>query len=161
MIVPIGIQMTLQVLSPPSRLHEGSNQQRDNGLILRLVAPGLRVLLLGVAAQSPYALTGLMTKIASNYLQATIVQVVEEMNKPFPTELMDVLQEVHPSLLVVTPASSRVKQQTSSQPSGHVAPDPFISKVLSTVRDCQTVETQQVGTVEIDSSNDHWNMNIL
>src|SRR6266568_9429989 len=82
-------------------------------LIVRLVSPGLRVLLVGTAALSKYALTGLMN-IDPGYLQADVVQIVGEAGKAFPSELSAVLQAAHPSLLVITPAKLRKAGETST-----------------------------------------------
>src|SRR6266699_7214385 len=48
--IPLGTQVTLQVLWPPSPLHQGSDEEQDNALVVRLVAPHLGMLLLGAAA---------------------------------------------------------------------------------------------------------------
>jgi competence protein ComEC len=85
--IPLGTQLTLQVLWPPSPLHKGASEELDNSLIMRLVAPHFSMLLLGTTALSKYALIGLLTAIDHGYLQANIVQVVGEVSKAFPTEL--------------------------------------------------------------------------
>jgi beta-lactamase superfamily II metal-dependent hydrolase len=61
--ISLGITIELQVLGPTSPLHPGSDEVRDNGLIIQLIAPGLRMLLLGGSAQSNYALAGLADSI--------------------------------------------------------------------------------------------------
>ena len=76
--ITIGMFVSLQVLWPVRPLHKGSDEVRDNGLIVRVVTPGLRLLLLGASAQSKYALTGLLNDVASPYLQADVVQIVDE-----------------------------------------------------------------------------------
>src|SRR5260221_13593077 len=103
--VPLGTQVTLQVLWPPSPLHKGSDEELDNTLVVRLVAPHFKMLFLGAAALSKYALSGLLSTIEPGYLQADVVQVVGEAGKAFPTELSSVLQIAHPSLLIITPAA--------------------------------------------------------
>src|SRR5581483_7924524 len=150
--VSIGTDVTLQVLWPRSQLHSGSNEVLDNGLIVRLVAPGLRMLLLGAAAQSSYALSGLLNDFSSNSLQSEIVQMVGETNKAFPTRLEDVLQEVHPSLLVVTPGALSATQRKATTPSA------LVPATLLPSGNWQTLQTAQMGTVEIISSNTGWNM---
>jgi competence protein ComEC len=81
---------------------------RDNGLIVRVVTPGMRLLLLGASAQSKYALTGLLNDVATPYLQADVVQIVAE--AAIPEELNTVLQRSHPAVLLLSPASI-VKQR--------------------------------------------------
>ncbi len=81
--VPLGTQVTLQVLWPPSLLHKGSNEELDNALVVRLVAPHFKMLFLGAAALSKYALSGLLSTIEPGYLQADVVQVVGEAGKAF------------------------------------------------------------------------------
>ncbi len=67
------------------------------------MTPGLRILLLGAGAQSTYALSGLLNTIDTTYLQAEIVQMIEETSVPFPKELDNVLQRANPALLLMTP----------------------------------------------------------
>src|SRR5947209_5706910 len=74
--IAVGSQVALQVFWPRSSLHKGGNEEVDNGLIVRLITPGLRLLFLGASAMSKYALNGLLSDIAPDYLQAEIVQVV-------------------------------------------------------------------------------------
>src|SRR5258708_24084869 len=95
---------------------------RDNGLIIQLIAPGLRMLLLGASAQSNYALAGLTDSIDANALQSDIVQIVGEADKPIPQALMDVLQRVHPSLLIVTPAELSTAQLKAGSSSSILLP---------------------------------------
>ena len=63
MMVPIGSAVMVQVLWPPTPLHKSSNEEADNGLILRIVAPGVRILLLGASILSNYALAGLLASV--------------------------------------------------------------------------------------------------
>src|SRR5947209_1722444 len=102
-VIPLGSQVVFQVLWPVSPLHKGSTEELDDGLILRLQAPGLRLLLVGETALSKYALSGLLTTIANSYLQAEVVQLVAETGKTFPTALQEVLQLAHPSTVVIQP----------------------------------------------------------
>ena len=146
--VALGTQVVLQVLWP-AHLHKGSNEDHDNGLIIRLVTPGLRILLLGATAESKYALTGVTTTFASNYLQAEIVQMVGEVDKPFLTELGVVLQQAHPSWLVITPASLSSKQRKTAGTSTIIRSVP----PLLSAGHWQIVQTAQQGTIEIDSSS--------
>ena len=114
--ISIGRFVSLQVLWPASPLHKGSNEVRDNGLILRIVTPGLRLLLLGAGAQSTYALSGLLNTVDTTYLQAEVVQMIEEAGIPFPKELDNVLQRANPIQLLMTPAALSKKQKTSTSP---------------------------------------------
>ncbi|HZO72632.1 MAG TPA: ComEC/Rec2 family competence protein [Ktedonobacteraceae bacterium] len=160
MTIPIGTQVALQVLWPTSPLHQGSNENRDNGLIFRLVAPGLHMLLLGAAAQSNYALEGVLANTDISDLQAEIVQFVAENNQPLPTGLMATLQQTHPRLLVITPALISKKQKAGS--SGTAATtDDTVARLLSNQANWQVIQTAQVGTLEISSNITGWNMNIL
>lgn len=151
--ISISAGVALQILWP-QHLHKGSNEARDNSLIVRIQAPGVHTLLLGATAQSQYALTGLLADLASSYLQADIVQIVGEINKTYPAALQGVLQKAHPTLLVVTPPSVRASQSKEGDP---VASNPL----PPTETDCQVIQTAQTGTVEIESNADGWNMNIL
>lgn len=153
--LPISTGISLQVLWPLSQLHSSSDERRDNALVIRLVAPGLHVLLLGATAQSSYALSGLMSHLTSNSLQSEIVQMVGEKQKPDPTELENVLQEAHPSLLIVTPASLSPAQRKTGNTSTVLAPSSL------PVGSWQTQQTAQVGTVEVKSSNTGWDWSIL
>jgi len=144
-----GTQVMLQVFWPTSPLHTGSNEELDNTLIVRLVSPGLRVLLVGTAALSKYALTGLMN-IDPGYLQADVVQIVGEAGKAFPSELSAVLQAAQPSLLVITPSALTPKQRASGGEPGITPP---LVPVL------QVVQTVQAGTTEISSSESGWSIN--
>jgi len=155
--IPVGEQVALQVLWPTANLHKGSDEARDNGLIVRIVAPGVHVLLLGVAAQSKYALAGLLSDLDFNYLQADIVQIVGEVNRPFPAELEGVLQKARPSLLVITPASLNVRQSKLGVLSSVIPLGPSMSGGSG----WQSFQTAQFGTMEISSNNDGWNMNIV
>lgn len=160
MTIPIGTQVALQVLWPTSPLHQGSNENRDNSLIFRLVAPGLRMLLLGAAAQSNYALEGVLANAAGSDLQAEIVQFVEENNQPVPTGLMAALQQARPRVLVITPALIPKKPKTGS-PGTAATTDNAVGQLLSRQAAWQVIQTAQVGTLEISSDTSGWNMNIL
>ncbi|GHO76065.1 hypothetical protein KSD_38360 [Ktedonobacter sp. SOSP1-85] len=103
-MIPSGANMQIQVLWP-LELHKGSDEARDNSLVLRLTAPGLSLLLLGEAATSNYALQGLLDDIDPTYLQADIVQVVDNANKPFPQALATLLTKAQPAQLIVTPGT--------------------------------------------------------
>jgi competence protein ComEC len=149
--IPLGTQLTLQVLWPPSPLHKGSSEELDNALIMRLVAPHLSILLLGTAALSKYALSGLLTTIDHGDLQANIVQVVGEVGKAFPTELSSILQLASPSLIIITPASLGSKQSKVGTTSTILSPQ-FVNGPW------QVIQTAQVGTTGINSSASGWNV---
>ncbi|HEX9132611.1 MAG TPA: hypothetical protein VF844_09980, partial [Ktedonobacteraceae bacterium] len=150
--IPLGTQVTLQVLWPPSPLHQGTDEELDNALIMRLVAPHFSMLLLGVTALSKYALSGLLATIDHNYLQADVVQVVGEAGKTFPAELNAVLQSAHPSLIMITPAALSPKLRKTSTAST-ILPPQFVDGSW------QVIQTAQAGTIEISSSIGGWNVN--
>jgi competence protein ComEC len=153
----IGQRVALQVLWPGVRLHKGNNEVRDNTLVLRLLTPDIQILLLGTAAQSRYALTGLLTSLDSNYLQASIVQIVGGINRPFPAELQAVISKAAPNLLVVTPAELSVKQRKEQLTSVMAATNlPFTQQ-----GGWQMMQTAQVGTIEISDGNEGWSANVL
>lgn len=152
--IALGTQVMLQVFWPTSPLHTGSNEELDNTLIVRLISPGLRVLLVGTAALSKYALTGLMN-IDPGYLQADIVQIVGEAGKAFPSELSTVLQAAQPSLLVITPSALTPKQRKLGE---EPTMAPSLLPVSAQSR-WQVVQTAQAGTTEISSSESAWSIN--
>ncbi len=151
--IAVGTQVKLQVLSPTSPLHKGSNEVFDNSLVVRLVTPGLRVLLLGATALSKFALSGLVTNIDPGYLQANVVQLVGESSKAFPPELSTVLQAAHPVLVVITPASLTPKQRKAGETT--VLPASILAFGTTSL---QVVQTAQSGTQEIISSGNGWSM---
>jgi competence protein ComEC len=150
--IPLGTQVTLQVLWPPSPLHQGTDEELDNALVMRLVAPHFSMLLLGVTALSNYALRGLLTTIDHNFLQAAVVQVVGEAGKTFPAELKTVLLLAHPSLIMITPAALSSKLRKTSTAST-ILPPQFVAGFW------QVIQTAQAGSVEISSSAGGWNIN--
>jgi len=113
--IRVGADVTLQILWPSSTLHKGSDEVRDNSMVLRLVTPNVRMLLIGDVAESTYGLSHLAT-IAPNLMTAEIVQVVGEVGKAFPVTLEQVLQQAHASYLIVSPASlsSKLRKNTTS-----------------------------------------------
>jgi competence protein ComEC len=151
--IPLGTGTQLQVLWPQDRLHTGSNEIRDNGLILRLVMPGLRLLLLGSSIQSNYALTGLLTSVDENMLKADIVQVLGEMNTPVPLVLTDVLEQAQPFLVVRT---SPTQHKTSQSKSTNNTRATLSSALLSVPR---VWETESQGTLELYSDGKGWGRN--
>jgi competence protein ComEC len=148
----IGTQVLLQILWPASHLHKGSSEAFDNSLIFRLVAPGLRVLFLGAAALSSYALAGILADLDPAYLQADIVQIVGEVGKTFPPALNSILAEAHPSRLVITPSALSAKLRKA----GHST---VITPPSAGSESWQAFQTAQVGTLEISSNDSEWNMN--
>ena len=150
----VGTQLMLQVLWPSSPLHKSSNEERDNALVVRLVAPGVRMLLLGDAAESKFALNGLLAGIDQSYLQGNIVQITGEVGKDFPAELSAVLQAAHPSQLVITPGALSAKQRKAGVTTSIVLP-PWLAPG-GTVG--QVIQTAQVGAIEVDASDTGWNI---
>jgi competence protein ComEC len=149
--IPLGTQVSLQVLWPPSPLHNGANEELDNALIMRLIAPHFSMLLLGSSALSKYALSGLLTTVDHSYLQANIVQVVGEVGKTFPAELSNVLQFASPSVLLITPAALSSKLSKAGTTST-ILPPQFVNQSW------QVIQTAQVGTTGISSSASGWNV---
>ncbi len=148
--IPIGADVTLQVLWPGTDLHKGSNEVRDNGLILRLIAPALHILFLGAAAQSSYALTRLTDGPPSNILQSDIVQIVEEHDKELAPELGEVLKKAQPALAVITPAALSAAQKKTLA-TNQAEQQPVLAGI-------QVVKTEQEGSIEIISSATGWNI---
>jgi hypothetical protein len=147
----IGTQASIQVLWPPRALHKGTHEELDNALIMRLVAPHFSMLLLGSAALSKYALSGLLTTIDPGYLKADIVQVVGEVGKAFPVELSHILQLASPSSLLITPAALSSKLSK-------VATTSIILPSQSVVGSWQVLQTAQAGSATISSSISGWNI---
>jgi competence protein ComEC len=150
--IPLGSQVSFQVLWPTTHLHSGSNEVRDNGLVLRLTAPGVTLLLLGAAAQSSYALEGLLALSPTTLPQADIIQIMGDTGKTPTTDLAALVQQVHSRLVVVTPAQIQTKKQQIS-PSRSI---PFSPLVVS--GPTRILQTQQTGTLEIKSTLAGWHI---
>ncbi|MEO8954472.1 MAG: ComEC/Rec2 family competence protein [Ktedonobacteraceae bacterium] len=150
--IMLGLQVTLQIFSPPSPLHKGSDEELDNGLLFRLSTPNFKMLFIGATAMSKYALTELLSTIAPSYLQADIVQVVAEAGKDFPAALGTILQEVKPSYVVITPAGLSAKQRKAG-----TSPIITLPSVLTQLK-AQVEQTAQVGTLEISDDSSGWNV---
>ena len=161
--ISIGTQCLLQVLWPTAILHKGSNEIRDNGLIISLTAPGLHALLLGASAQSSYALNALSQAFVSNPLQVEIVQMIGEGSQPASPALLKVLQMVHPALLVITPAAVAATRSKTHQ----ATTDPIKAAgdtsepITKTTSAWQVVQTAQTGSLEITSGTAGWSMSTL
>ena len=160
--IALGTQVVLQVLWPMHTLHKGGDEERNNALILRLIAPGLSVLFLGAAAQSTYALSMVRQSIDTNYLHAQIVHMVGAVGKKFPVELNNVLQLVQPSWIVVTPAALSAKQRhipgiTTQLPMTGVLAD--TTSITGT--GWHVLQTAQGDGVEASSDGIHWNISSL
>lgn len=154
--IALGTTTELRVLWPTSQLHSGSNEVRDNGLIIQLIAPDLRMLLLGASAQSDYALAGLAASTDTSVLQSNIVQIVGEVGKPIPQMLVDLLQRMQPSLLIITPAVLNAAQRKA----GLSSISDFTSLQSGTLAAVQIKQTAQVGTLEIASHDHAWSVNL-
>lgn len=152
--ITIGSQLLLQVLWPPSPLHKSSDEELDNALVMRLVTPGFRMLLLGAAALSKYALNEIVSTLDPSSLQANVVQVVGEVGKAFPEPLSSILQLAHPSWLVITPAMLSAKLRKAKQ-SPVIRPTPFAGASWQVVQTAQMAPTK---TVEISSNASGWNL---
>ncbi len=156
--VTIGTQAALQIFWPTAQLHKGASEIRDNGLVVRLVTARVSVLLLGATAQSKYALAGLVATLPPNYLRSSIVQLVDEVDKQFPTELTEVLRQVRPSLVVMTPGVLSAKLRKSGATSILASPS-SLSPIIGGVPHAQVMQTAQAGTIEITTTPDGWGIN--
>jgi competence protein ComEC len=150
--IPVG-DVSLQILWPLSQLHKGSNEVIDNSMVIRLVLPGLHLLLLGAAAQSSYALQGLVSSLDAEYLRAEVVQIGGAAGKAAPATLEKILQQAHAQYLIVTPAARSARQSSSGRQSPPALP--------VSVREgaWRTIATAQVGAVEIDCHQHSWIIN--
>ena len=149
--IQMGTQASIQVLWPPKALHKGINEELDNALIVRLVAPHFSMLLLGSAALSKFALSGLLTTIDPGFLKANIVQVVGEVGKAFPVELAPILQLASPSVLLVTPAALSPKLSKLATTSTILPSQLFVGS-------WQIIQTAQAGSTTISSITSGWNI---
>ena len=149
--IPLGTQVALQVFWPTSPLHKGGQENQDNGLIVRLLAPGLHMLLLGATALSKYALAGLLATVDQRYLTADIVQFIGDAGKAFPAELQTILRVVHPSLVIISPAALSAKLRKAGATS-------VLTSLQSVSGTWQIVQTAQTSTIEISSNEHGWTM---
>ena len=146
-LVALGNQVSFQVLWPPAHLHKGSNETRDNALALRLLAPGLSMLLLNATALSAYILQALSASPLPASLQAQIVQVTGEPGKSFPPALSAVLALARPSLLLVT--ATPVRKSKTNTVAASVSPVlPF--------GPWEVVQGGQIGSWELQSDTHGW-----
>lgn len=150
----LGKETQIQILWPPSVLHAGSNNIRDNSLIFRLITPGLRFLFLGATAQSDYALSGLQTQVMESAQQAEIVQIVYGAGQPVTNNLKASIKEAHSSLLVVTPPSTR-----STKTSIAIPPNAIQTTFSSILPNMRIMSTVQMGDVDIVSDGHVWKVN--
>jgi hypothetical protein len=109
------------------------------------------MLLLGSAALSSYALSGLLTTIDPGFLKANIVQVVGEVGKAFPVELAHILQLASPSALLITPSALSSKLSKLATTST-ILPSQFV------LGSWQVIQTAQEGSTTISSSTSGWNI---
>jgi hypothetical protein len=131
----LGKDVTIQVLWPGSAFHKGSNELRDNALVIRILTPFMCVLLLGVAAESSYALQGLLASLDASIMQADVVQIEGEESTPFASLLQPFLTKTHAMLLIETPAAASSRQKKRQ------VPVPQSSLVLPGALLVQTQET--------------------
>ena len=110
------------------------------------------MLLLGAMAQSRYALRGIIQTIATNELQAEIVQIAGGADQLAMPELADIIQAAHPSLLVVTPSTVRRTRSTSQ---GAIK---NIQTVLTTHLpvNIRTIQTAQIGEFTVTATIHGW-----
>lgn len=149
-VFSLGAYVTLQVFWPTSPLHKSSQEGMDNGMVVRLLAPGLRLLLVGDAALSKYAQEdGILPTIDKSYLAADVVQIVGDVGKAYPAALNTLLAAAHPSLVVVTPAQLSPKMRKAGASS-------VLAALLFSGGTWQVAQTAQVGTFDIDSGASGW-----
>jgi competence protein ComEC len=152
--LPLGKEALIQIVWPPSVMHTGSNNIRDNSLIFRLITPGLRFLFLGATAQSDYALSGLQTQVMESAQQADIVQIVYGAGQPITNDLKATLKETHASLLVVTPPSTR-----STKTSLSIPPNAIQTTFAAILPNMRIMPTVQMGDIDIVSDGLTWQAN--
>jgi len=116
-----------------------------------LLAPGLRMLLLGATALSKYALAGLLATVDHSYLAADVAQLTGDAGKAFPAELPSVLQAIHPSLVIISPAALSAKLRKAGASSA-------LTSLQSISGAWQIAQTSQTGTIEINSNEHGWTM---
>lgn len=136
----LGKEVTIQILWPGSTLHKGNDELRDNALVVRIITPFMHVLLLGVAAESQYALQGLLTSLDESYMRAEVVQVEGEESAPFAAPLQTLLKKTQATLLIETPAAGSSRQK--------IRPEPLSVLMAGS----QVIQTQKTGTLEITGS---------
>ena len=154
-VIQVGTQTTLQVLWPTSTLHKGSDEVRDNSMVLRLVTPNVRMLLIGDVAESSYGLSQLLSTIAPNLMTAEIVQIVGEVGKAFPVALEQVLQQAHATCLIVSPSSlsSKLSKHTTTTV---ITVPPAWSSSMPHMR---VMQTAQSGSLAVSgTSNGGWSI---
>jgi len=142
--IPLGTQVSLQVWWPPY-LTKSSRDVRDHGLVLRLIAPGIRILFLGVTAQSASVLKQIQQTVPASMLSAEIIQMVAQKNKTMPAELIPILQEAQPSYIVVSPAA--LAKQQATNPISQIPPLPVKASIIY---------TDQVNTLAFSSNQTGW-----
>src|SRR6185312_13276327 len=120
-LIALSQQISFQVLWPPASLHKSSDETHDNALVLRLLAPGLSLLLLNSASLSTYALQNLLLSPATASLQAQIVQCTGEAGKAFPAALATTLALTHPALLLLTTIPAR-QRKSAARPVAPASP---------------------------------------
>ncbi len=143
----LGEEVQIQVLWPGPTLHKGTNESRDNALVIRIQTPFLRVLLLGVTAESSYALQGLLTTIDASFMQADVVQIEGEENAPFASSLPQLLEKTHATLLIETPATAKVRKKTQQLP---LKQSEVEASLMLTGK--QIIQTKKTGSFEVAAS---------
>jgi competence protein ComEC len=151
--IRLGNQVTFQVLWPPAELHKSSSEEHDNALILRLLAPGLQMLLFNSAVLSSFALKTLPTEVTAAYLQGAIIQMSGEQGLAFPPELINLLTPGHPSLLLVTSLPTHNKKSSARTGTG-------VNSTGPPAGPWQIVQTGQISELSIQSNTHGWNLNL-
>ncbi len=135
----------LQVLSPGATLSTDTQNVDTNALILRLVTPGLRVLLLGETDAAA------LSTLASSHVsvRADIVQIALQADQLAETLLLaaNLLPAIQPAMIVVTPASATTGSASASTP----AATPTI---------IQTFTIASTGTLALTANTGQWWLDI-
>ncbi len=152
----LGAGTSLQVLAPPQQLYPsgGGSTTASNDAVLRLDAPGIRVLFLGSA--DAYALDALANSGES--LTSDVVEVAAPHNTPLllTGSLLPVLARAHPRLVVITesPLTSQTSFEAKIVHDDLAASDADLAQALGA-----TVErVSETGTLDLTGDASGWTL---
>ncbi|GCE11600.1 ComEC/Rec2 family competence protein [Tengunoibacter tsumagoiensis] len=152
MTISLDHETLVQVLWPQAQGPAGSDEVRDRSLVLRLLLPGLHILLLGTGAQSKQTLMALSNPSFAPLWQADIVQMVGDQETTVSPELVELLQKAHPTCLMLTPPQHTQKLPAQTFPG------------TMTIKDWQRTFTGQIiavaqsGTAEWRLQGNSWRL---
>ena len=147
---------TLRALSPPPSLFptgEGTTAA-SNALILRLQAPGMRLLLLGSA--DTYALDALA--YSGEPLDADVLELALPANVPLSLDgpLGDVLRLAHPKLIVI---ASSPESPTSSAARNAITQDPWATDTdAAQALGATVLRTATAGSITLTGGANGWSV---